>query len=363
MSIEIRKAGLLTTVQDLGRYGYRSLGVSVSGTMDQFALRAANILVGNETGAAGLEITLQGPEIVFHQNALLAICGGDFHPLIDEQRVPMWRPIVVQTGQVLRLPYAREGCRAYLAIAGGVLVPSIMESFSTYMRAGIGGMEGRALLAGDILELGDAGWGVKVMREYATYSQIGVGHNTAFVGSSDENEGSDTNRYKDVVAAPWYLSESIRPTYDEHPVVRVIRGKESEHFTKKSLGSLLSNKYRVSPQSDRMGYRLQGERLELKQPLEMITEAVAAGTLQVPPDGQPILLMADCQTTGGYPRVAHVISVDLPLVAQVKPGGTLRFREVSMAEAQEQYLLREMDLRLLQAGVKGRLTGLGIWRL
>lgn len=327
MGFEIIKPGLLSTLQDEGRYGQRKYGVITSGPMDLFAHRAANILVGNGAGAAALEMTLLGPRMIAQKDMLLALCGADMEADVDGIRVPLWRPFQIRKGCRLNVHYAVQGCRAYLAVSGGFEAAPVMGSKSTYLRAGIGGHEGRALQAGDILIVGEA-------------------------------------VVKGFLNPPGIVSAFIRPDYGDNPVVRVVQGKESALFTEAGRDSLLSQSYAVTAQSDRMGYRLDGKELELSGgvPHEMISEAVAQGTIQVPPSGQPILLMADCQTTGGYPRIAHVTTADLPLVAQVKPGGSLRFREVSLREAEEQLLLQTMDLRLLEVGVRAWVRDRGIGR-
>ncbi|MCY9666031.1 biotin-dependent carboxyltransferase family protein [Paenibacillus alginolyticus] len=317
MGFEVIKPGLLSTLQDEGRYGQRKYGIVTSGPMDLFAHRAANILVGNDRGAAALEMTLLGPSMVANMDMLLSLCGADMEADVDGVRVPLWRPFLIRKGDQLNVHYAVKGCRAYLAVCGGFEAKPVMGSRSTYLRAGIGGHQGRGLQAGDDLRV----------------RQDVVG---------------------DYLHHPGSVSAFIRPGYEENPVVRVIQGKEAALFTDASRQSFLAQSYIVTAQSDRMGYRLEGKKLELSDgvPSEMISEAVVQGTIQVPPSGQPILLMADCQTTGGYPRIAQVITADLPLAAQVKPGGKLRFREVSNKEAQEQNLLQAMDFRLLEAGVR-----------
>ncbi|KRE40690.1 biotin-dependent carboxyltransferase family protein [Paenibacillus sp. Soil724D2] len=317
MGFEVIKPGLLSTLQDEGRYGQRKYGVITSGPMDLFAHRAANILVGNDWGAAALEMTLLGPSMVAQKDMLLSLCGADMEADVDGIPVPLWRSFLMRKGDQLNVHYTVKGCRAYLAVYGGFAVKPVMDSRSTYLRAGIGGHQGRALQAGDELPV----------------RKVVVG---------------------DYLHHPGAVSSFIRPDYEENPVIRVIQGREAAFFTDASRRSFLAQSYIVTAQSDRMGYRLEGKKLELSDgvPSEMISEAVVQGTIQVPPSGQPILLMADCQTTGGYPRIAHVITADLPLVAQVKPGGKLRFREVSYREAQEQFLLQAMDLRLLEAGVR-----------
>ncbi|BFT69901.1 biotin-dependent carboxyltransferase family protein [Paenibacillus sp. P36] len=321
MGFKIIKPGMLSILQDQGRYGYRQFGVIASGPMDFFAHQAANILVGNTADAAVLEITLNGPSMVAQSDMLIALCGADLEADVEGRRVPLWRSFFIQKGEQLNFRYAVKGCRAYLAVHGGFAADVSMGSTSTYLRAGIGGHDGRALQAGDELKLSSAG------KAAANF------HNRSVSGE---------------------VTPFIRPNYEDNPVVGIVWGKEAEHFAKSVKAKFLARSFTVTPQSDRMGYRLEGKPLSLKRgiPHEMISEAVVPGTIQVPPSGQPILLLSDCQTTGGYPRIAHVITAHLPLIAQVKPGGKLRFREVSLREAQEQLLLQAMDMRLLEAGVQ-----------
>lgn len=323
MGVKVIKPGFLTTVQDLGRVGYQKYGVVVSGAMDSFALRAANILVGNDDNTPGLEITMIGPSLRFQKDAWISICGGDLSAKIDGITVPLWRPIFVKENSLLTFQGPINGCRAYLAVAGGFEVNRVMESSSTYIRGAIGGIKGRALSENDILT---------------------IGH------SSDKfniHLGSEP-----FYAASWSVSRDIFPQYDNNPVIRIMRGREFELFTEKSQTDLVASGFVVSPQSDRMGYRLSGPTLQLREPYEMISEAVTAGTIQVPPDGDPILLMADRQTTGGYPRIAQVATVDLPILAQVKPNEKIQFVEITHNQAEKLYLQREHDLQALKLGIR-----------
>ncbi|MBD8499482.1 biotin-dependent carboxyltransferase family protein [Paenibacillus arenosi] len=330
MSLSIIKQGLLTTVQDLGRYGYQEQGVIVSGAMDTFALRAANILVGNGTGAAALEITLRGPAIRFEADALIAICGGDLSPTISSEDVPLWRPILVRAGEVVEFGECRLGARAYLAVAGGIDVPIVLQSRSTYLRAGIGGHEGRALRAGDVLPIGTASnHAVCYMKERQAALQA-----------------------VPFLAATWFIGYTAQPVYRDEPVIRFVQGREYTKFTLDSRAELVNRRFRVTPQSDRMGYRLEGAALRLEASIELLSEAVSFGTIQVPPDGNPIILMADRQTVGGYPKMAQVASVDLPVLAQVKPGERIRFAEISLEEAQREYISAELSLLRLATYVQ-----------
>lgn len=329
MSLIILKPGLLTTIQDLGRFGYQKFGVIASGAMDAFALRVANLLVGNEETAAGLEITIAGPEISFASASLIAICGGDLSPTLNGRPVPLWRTVYAPQGSRLKFGPPKQGCRAYLAVGGGVDVPLEMNSRSTYLRAGIGGFRGRALQTGDCVPLGDASSRSLNLMEMMAYE-------------ADPKTGA---------VSRWSVTPGMLPPYSPNPTVRVLEGEERDAFDEESLSRFFSEPYTVMPQSDRMGYRLSGSELRLKAKKEMISSAVTYGTIQVPPDGQPIVLMADRQTTGGYPKIAQVISADLPVLAQVNLGGKVRFRSVSLVEAQNQYLLRERAIRTLREGL------------
>lgn len=326
-SLRILRPGLLTTVQDLGRSGLQRYGVSVGGAMDAISLRVANSLVGNAESAAALEVTLLGPSVQLDSDLLIAICGGDWTAQADDYDVPMNRPVWLPAGTTLTLGKAVSGCRAYLAVAGGIDVPVVMGSRSTYLLAKIGGHEGRALQAGDVLTCGpSAPLGVHIAKTLKECSQ------------------SETVR-----SVPWYAGLTPR---GDVKLLRVVRGTEFERLSEDSQRLLFSAEFEVTAESDRMGYRLAGPPLELRCADEMISAAVCAGTIQIPSDGQAILLMADCATTGGYPKVAQVASVDLPLAGQLKPGDFFRLGEISLAEAHNLYCRREADLRCLRMNLK-----------
>lgn len=327
--INILKPGLLTTIQDLGRYGFQKNGIVASGAMDPIAHRIANILVGNDENDATLEITLLGPKIEFQQNTLIAICGGDLSPKTDKKPVKLWRPIFIKKGTILDFTSCKTGCRAYLAVAGGFKVPSIMNSYSTYIRAGIGGYHGRALKAGDQINFGPT-------------SQVSSRILSSFVKK---------NNPSNIINARWTISETIIPDYCHKPIIRVMQGRQYQLFKKYSQTKFFTEPYKITPQSDRMGYRLSGPTLALIQEEEMISEAVTFGTIQVPGDGQPIILLADRQTTGGYPKIAQIATVDLPLIAQAKPGDSISFIEITQAEAQLLFLTREKNIRQLKQAI------------
>lgn len=329
MTFTVIKPGLFTTVQDEGRFGFQQYGVITSGAVDRVALRLANVLVGNEQGAAALEATMVGPELVWNCPSLFAVCGADLSPTLDGVPVPLWKTIAAPAGSRLRFGKSLQGCRAYIAVGGGIDVPLVMNSRSTYVRAEIGGWQGRPLHAGDMLPIGRTSVRTeklaRALREKCGTDEMGV--------------------------SGWSVSRGLIPRYGRNPVVSVIAGQEQGWFDEESQRRFYSEAFELLPQSDRMGYRLKGSALRLKESREMISSAVTFGTVQVPPDGNPIVLMADHQTTGGYPKIAQVIGGDLSLLAQLQPGDTVRFAPVPLREAQQAALIHRQGMRLLQIGL------------
>ncbi len=325
VTVDVLKPGLLTTIQDGGRPGYRQHGVSVCGALDSFAHRVANLLVGNDEREASLEISLIGPTLLFHHAARIALCGASLSPRIAGQAVPEWTPLSVPAGTRLEFENCVSGCRCYLALKGGFDAPIVMGSRSADLRAGIGGMEGRALQSGDVL---------------TSRLPSAIGELTS---------SSPTAPF---LAADWSVGTEVRPDYGPNPVIRAVRGGQHDRFTGSSRKAFFSEPFTVTPHSDRMGYRLTGPEMILDEPGEMLSEAVAPGTVQITRGGQPILLLADGPTTGGYPKIAHVITVDLPLLAQLQPGDTIRFAEVTVAEAQRLHRKREANIQRLQQGIR-----------
>ena len=305
--ILVLKSGWLTTVQDLGRYGRQHCGVSVSGVMDSFSTIVANRLVGNPDQAAVLECTLKGPELQFEQDTVVAITGADLSPTIDGHNAPTWECILIPHGSRLHFGLPRAGARAYLAVAGGFEVPLVMNSRSTHWASETGGHHGRPLKSGDVLYGGQAGPSVT--------QRIGTG-----------------------------LPGSLHPHYERSVTLHIIPGPQYDFFANHSITALTETSYTVSPQSDRMGYRLAGPKIARTDSDQFISDGTAMGALQVPSDGQPILLMADRQTTGGYPKIAVVSSADLPLAAQLTPGNRINFILCTLAQAQT--LLRTHRARL-----------------
>ncbi len=295
--IQVQKPGIFTTIQDVGRPNYQRFGMPVGGAMDWHAAALANHRVGNVASAACLEFTYTGPTLFFENEVSFAITGADMHPVLNGEPIERNRACQVRKGDVLGFGRLIEGCRGYLAFAGGIQVPNVLGSKSTYLSAKLGGLEGRRLKAGDILS----------------------------IGSSDHKLIQFTEP---------------EPYVYQRQEIRVMAGPEASAFKTHALSHFLNTAYKILPESDRMAYRLSGETLELKRAQSMISSGTSLGTIQVPADGQPIVLMADRQTTGGYPRIANVIAADIPLLAQKKAGDLIHFREVRLAEAQE--LLNEL---------------------
>ncbi|MGE6548929.1 biotin-dependent carboxyltransferase family protein [Bacillus mycoides] len=322
MDVEILHAGMFTTVQDLGRSHYQQYGVPVGGAMDKNALRMINMLVGNEENEAGLEITIMGPKMLIKKTTLLAIGGADMEPLLNGERIPLWRPILAEEGSMLCLGKAKSGCRAYVTFAGGINIDRTMGSKSTYIRAALGGIEGRMLKKGD-------------------YFQIGTGAEVAsrFIQNLQEEKR---------IKMKWAICNDALPKYKKYPILRVITDFEYDQFTEESIKSFFSKEYKVSNYADRMGYRLDGGVLNRVEEIEILSSPVTFGTIQVPNGGQPIILMADRQTTGGYPRIGNVISVDLPLLAQLKPGDYVTFEKITMEDAAQLYIKQETSMSLLK---------------
>jgi antagonist of KipI len=311
MGVTVLKSGLLTTVQDLGRYGYQRAGIIVSGAMDSLSFRLANLLVGNEIFAAGLEVTLIGPTLRFEVDSIIAICGGNFTPTINSEEIPLNKPIFVRKGDQLEFGTLQYGSRCYISFKGGILIDQVLGSRSTCLPANFGGIKGRALQKGDKLPLIDFS-------------------------------------YKYSYKLSWSLSSYFDSLLFNNESIRFLKGRQYYLFNDESIRLFQTTSYSISNESNRMGYRMEGDSLHLSNQQELLTEGVAFGTVQVPANGQPIILMADRQTTGGYPKIAQVISVDLPRLAQLRPGDSIDFGEVSIFEAQNLALKRENELKALQ---------------
>ena len=306
------KPGLFTTVQDLGRHGFQKFGVPISGAMDKYAFACANLLVGNQINDACLEITLLGPELDVLNKAQIAVAGADFSLSLNGNFVPMWQTINVEKGDAFAfLGSPRGGCRAYLAVRGGIDVPLVLGSRSTYVRGGFGGYEGRRLKPGDLIQ-------AFTPEQFLEDKRI--------------------------------MPSELTPRYEKEFSVNVVLGPQEDIFTPKSVEVFLSNVYTVTPESDRMGYRLDGVSIERKSMAELVTDALMQGSVQVPGNGKPIVLMTDAQTSGGYPKIATVTTPGVSRLAQARPNDKVHFNRISLAEAHVQYV--EFCRVLAQFGTK-----------
>jgi len=295
---QVLKPGFFTTIQDRGRYGYLKYGVPISGAMDTFSLIAGNLLVGNDPNDACLEITLIGPELEALTKTQIAVTGGTVSVKINDKQAPMWQTIEIQKGDIVTFGKTENGCRAYLSIRGGINSPLVLGSRSTYIRGGFGGINGRQLKAEDIIE------------------------------------GFESPLLKFRYALP----NELIPKYNGQFDAQVIMGPQADMFSKNGISTFLSNPYKVTSEADRMGYRLEGAKIEYTAKTEIVSDALLPGAIQVPKNGKPILIMRDAQTTGGYPKIAVVITPDLSLLGQAKPNDTIRFRKISTKQAHEKNL-------------------------
>ncbi len=309
------KPGLLTTVQDFGRFGFQKYGVPVSGVMDTYAFVAANFLVGNESSDACLEITLLGPELKFLSDAHIAIAGADLSPTLNGDAVSCWQTLRACEGDVLAFGPTRSGFRAYLAAKGGVDVPVMLGSRSTYIRGCFGGFHGRQLKAGDVIEV------CKPKRLLDSYLSMPPG---------------------------------LVPSYGREFTVEAVLGPQSYCFTNRGVETFLSGVYTVTAESDRMGYRLDGPEVEQRSTTGFVSEAVPVGAVQVPESGKPIIVMRDAQTTGGYPKIAVITTPDISRLGQATPNDKIRFSKTSPSRAREKLLeymkaLNQMRSKLEEA--------------
>lgn len=317
MKIIVKKGGPLTTLQDTGRYGFQKYGVLVSGAMDLFSLKLGNILVGNKESEGALEMTMSGPFLKLPAGLFFALTGADLGAKLGGKPVPLNRAVYVKENSALSFGFAAKGARGYLTVAGGFAVPEVMNSKSTYLRAKIGGVGGAPLADGTELETGD----LTAEQEKLAAALAGLGG-------------------KPFSTLGWSVgTESL---FAGEPI-RVTQGLQADWFSNATLHAFFRSGYTITAQSDRMGYRLSGTPLPYKDSsLEMISEPVTFGSIQVPADGNPIILMADRQTTGGYAKIGQVIQADLSRLAQMKPGQTIYFQPVTLTQAEEA-LARQAD--------------------
>jgi antagonist of KipI len=313
----VARAGFLTSVQDLGRTGFREFGVSSGGALDPLALRVANLLVGNDEAAAGLEITFGSLQLHFQDERIVAWCGGEFDARVGSKLLPAGHAARVHAGEQVKFGRPKVGCRCWVAISGGIDVALVLGSRSSDLRAGFGGLEGRTLRDGDIIRL--------FAQPRSTIPATRI--------------------------SPWTAPHDWVSPAKHDPILRFVRGVDWDRFNASTLERLTSETFSVSPDSDRMGVRFESPELKRTETSDLISEAVAPGTIQVPPSGKPILLLGDCQTIGGYPKVAHVITVDFGIAGQLRAGDQVRFSEISLADAHRLLLERERQLELFRVGL------------
>lgn len=306
MGIKVLSGGALTTIQDAGREGYQDAGFSVSGVMDYRAFRMANMLLGNREGEAVLEASLMGPKIMFTQDNLFTVTGGDLDAKLNGKKIELYAVQLGRKGDVLEFGFAREGARAYIAFAGGMDIPMVMGSKSTNLKCRIGGFQGRKLEAGDEL----------------TFS---------------EPKTTLKNMYK--------RYEHVREYHQREIILRVVMGPQEDYFTEKGIAAFLESEYRVSEENDRMGCRMLGPAIESRAGVDIISDGIALGSIQIPKSGMPIIMMADRQTTGGYAKIATVIRVDIPKLAQRVTGDRIHFQQVTVEEAARLLKKEERELR------------------
>lgn len=309
MGIKFLNGGFLTTIQDMGRTGYQESGMSVSGVMDQRSAALANILVGNDENEGVLEITLMGPMAEFTAENIIAVTGGNLGPKLNGKDLPMYQAVEVHKGDSLSFSGMFSGSRAYMAFAGGLDIPVVMGSKSTNLKSKVGGYEGRKLGAGDEISFASPKTSLPNMR----------------LRKIKQDDFAATEQ-----------------------TLRVVMGPQDDYFTEKGIETFLTETYTFTNESDRMGCRCEGEVIEHKAGGDIITDGIAFGAIQVPSHGKPIIMMADHQTTGGYTKIAGVISVDLPKVAQSRPGYKVKFQKVSIEEAQKLYIAQVKEFQNLK---------------
>lgn len=311
-TLEVQAPGFLTTVQDLGRYGYLRYGVPISGAMDVFSLTTANLLVGNDPNDAGLEMTITGPELSVLTNTQIAVTGGAISPEVNGRNVPMWQTVNVQLGDVISFGKMESGCRSYLAFRGGIDAASVLGSRSTYVRGCFGGIDGRQLRARDNIE--------------------------GFEVASLEDE--------------YRVPDDLVPQFRRDLRVYVILGPQADMFTEAGIETFFSSQYKVTSEADRMGYRLEGPLIEHRGKADIVSDALLPGAVQVPKNGKPIVMMCDAQTTGGYSKIAVVCTSDLSMLGQARPDSRIQFSKITVAEAHR----RLQEQNKLLRNLSGMLT-------
>ena len=312
MSILIVKQGILDTIQDMGRYGYQHLGINPCGAMDTFAATMANILVGNEKNEAVIEMHFPASSFLFGEKCMIALSGADFHATLYNEPIPLNTAVIVKENSILEFKQFRHGERCYLAIHGGFDIEQWLNSYSTHLKAVAGGYSGRQLKKDDVLKLKEPRF------NFSSY-------------------------HKSFFTLP--VTVDVAAFYDHSPKVRCVQGSEFDWLSSEAKKTLPSSSFRISLRSDRMGYCLEGISLDTNTNKQLISSAVTKGTIQLLPSGQLIILMADHQTTGGYPKIAHVISADIPKLGQMRPNRIIQFEFVTFAEAEEIFMQQQQFLQ------------------
>lgn len=316
-TIKILNPGLLTTIQDKGRWGYQKFGMSVAGVMDDFATRIANLLVENDEYEAVFEITLLGVEILFNCDEIIAITGSNMNPKINGKPVPMWTSLLVKAGDKLSCTGSLSGLRSYISFSRGLDVPEIMGSKSTFLRGNLGGFEGRKLNKIDEIKLGQ----------------------------------------KEISSLGSYLPDKYKPIYDKENTIRVVLGPQDDYFDEEAIEVFLNSVYTITSEADRMGYRLDGPKIEHIEGADIVSDGIVFGSIQVPGHGSPIIMMADRQTTGGYTKIATVITPDLPKLAQMSPGNTMSFQKLTVEESHSIYREYERQFEEISEFIKNNKFG------
>ncbi|MEG2984682.1 MAG: biotin-dependent carboxyltransferase family protein [Peptostreptococcaceae bacterium] len=311
MGFTVLNKGLLSLVQGGPRIGFQQFGVPVSGGMDDFSLRIANILVENDEYEACIEALIIGPSIRFDDKTRIAITGGDLGPMLNGIEIDMYRSYIVNKGDILTFSGIKSGCRTYIAFSGGIDVDLVMGSKSTYVKAKLGGYEGRELIDGDYVKL-----------------------------------------HKSEVNANYILPKEYIPNFTDDIVLRAIRGPQDNMFDEENIKKLFTSKYIITNECDRMGYRLEGNKINHIDGADIVSDGIAFGAIQVPGHGNPIIMMADRQTVGGYTKIANVISIDLDKLAQAKPGNTISFKEIDICDAHRKLKKHENKIYEIKNNIK-----------
>jgi len=324
MSITILKPGMMSSLQDLGRWGFQQFGVPIGGAMDKVSATLANIICGNDENEAVIEMTLHGASFMFNESACCAIVGGGCKAFVGDDELPFNRLLWIPAFSTIRTTASAQGCRSYLAVSGGFKVEKILGSASTYTPSGIGGMDGRNLATGDML---------------------------SFKREQDFQATSTLKMLPSGIGISHWHTANLVSEMSTVLIVHAIMGPEFDLFNSSSQENIFNSEFSISSQSNRMGYRLEGKKFALEQKTEMVSTAVTTGIVQVTHEGDPIILMADAQTIGGYPRIARICAADIPLLAQTRPGIKIKFKEIKQEESEDRCKELSRSLKKLKSGI------------